>query len=86
MASKDIGKQSMKDVLDKDGGGHNDGIVMEKGLRGQQFVRSFGLDRSTNVGTVEEERATARGMAGGVENVSHSLGGATANQTGRSRG
>ena len=85
MVTKNPDAWPLKDTINKDSE-HNHGFENTAGVRGQEFIEPYGLDRSAVAGTAQDERHTERGMGGGPTNVSHSLRGTSANQTGRSRG
>ena len=74
----------MKDATDNDSL-HNHGFASPPAKNGQTIIEPYGLDRSTDAGATTDERSTMRGFRGGPNDVSHSLRGTTANQTGQSR-
>lgn len=83
--SKNPSPPPMKDATNDDSL-HNHGFETSSAMAGQTIIRPFGLDRSTEAGTAQDERHTMRGMGGGPDNLSHSLKGVKANMTGRPRG
>ena len=58
----------------------NDGRMTDSIGKGQRFSVDFGKDHSSVVGSAANERGG--NMGGGVENLSHSLSGTSANQRG----
>lgn len=63
---------------------HNGGRVTSKAHFGQEVYLDFPLDRSSWAGSADAERG--KEMAGGIDDLSHSLGGASAHQEMDSRG
>lgn len=64
--------------------GWNSGRATDSAHYGQKVYNDYGLDRSSGAGSAEDERG--RKLAGGLDDVSHSLGGVSANQELDARG